>query len=64
MSSLLVILLIRHNFHREFIACARRYGLPLGDFPPVDKYRAMLREVSILSIFYCCREIAVDNSYH
>lgn len=27
------------------MACARRYNLPLGDFPPVAKYRAMLREV-------------------
>ena len=31
---------------REFLACARRYNLPLGDFPNVDQYRKMLREVS------------------
>ena len=30
---------------REFLACARRYNLPLGDFPNVDQYRKMLREV-------------------
>ena len=28
------------------MACARRYNLPLGDFPNVDQYRKMLREVS------------------
>jgi len=22
----------------EFVACARRYNLPLGDFPNVDQY--------------------------
>ena len=27
------------------MACARRYNLPLGDFPNVDQYRKMLREV-------------------
>jgi hypothetical protein len=31
---------------REFLACARRYNLPLGDFPDVNQYRKMLREVS------------------
>lgn len=31
---------------REFVACARRYNLPLGDFPNVDQYRKMLGEVS------------------
>ena len=31
---------------REFLACARRYNLPLGDFPNVDQYRKMLMEVS------------------
>jgi EH domain-containing protein 1 len=30
---------------KEFLACARRYNLPWGDFPSVDKYRAMLSEV-------------------
>jgi hypothetical protein len=35
---------------REFAACARRYNLPLGDFPPVDQYRKMLSEVSLR----CC----------
>lgn len=36
---------------KEFIACARRYNLPLGDFPPVDKYRKMLSEVKDISDF-------------
>jgi GTPase SAR1 family protein len=36
---------------KEFIACARRYNLPLGDFPNVDKYRKMLREVKDISDF-------------
>ena len=39
---------------REFLACARRYNLPLGDFPNVDQYRKMLREVGdviILNLF-------------
>ena len=35
---------------REFLACARRYNLPLGDFPNVDQYRKMLREVKFFSI--------------
>ena len=35
------------NLDREFAACARRYNLPLGDFPNVDQYRRMLREVTI-----------------
>jgi len=30
---------------KEFHACARRYNLPWGDFPSVDRYRAMLSEV-------------------
>lgn len=30
---------------REFAACARRYNLPLGDFPNVEQYRKMLSEV-------------------
>jgi EH domain-containing protein 1 len=36
---------------REFIACARRYNLPLGDFPNVDQYRRMLTEVKDISEF-------------
>ena len=36
---------------REFLACARRYNLPLGDFPPVDQYRKMLSEVKDISDF-------------
>lgn len=36
---------------KEFLACARRYNLPLGDFPPVEKYRAMLREIKDISEF-------------
>jgi EH domain-containing protein 1 len=35
----------------EFLACARRYNLPIGDFPPVDKYRKMLQEVKDISDF-------------
>jgi len=36
---------------KEFLACARRYNLPLGDFPPVDLYRKMLSEMKDLSGF-------------
>jgi hypothetical protein len=36
---------------REFLACARRYNLPVGDFPPVDQYRKMLSEVKDISDF-------------
>lgn len=36
---------------KEFIACARRYNLPLGDFPNVDQYRKMLAEVKDISDF-------------
>ena len=36
---------------REFVACARRYNLPLGDFPPVEKYRKMLSEIKDISDF-------------
>mmetsp|Transcript_38872 Transcript_38872/g.39557 ORF Transcript_38872/g.39557 Transcript_38872/m.39557 type:complete len:148 (+) Transcript_38872:154-597(+) len=39
------------NLDREFLACARRYNLPLGDFPPVDKYRSILREIRDISEF-------------
>lgn len=36
---------------KEFLACARRYNLPLGDFPNVDNYRKMLAEVKDISDF-------------
>jgi EH domain-containing protein 1 len=36
---------------KEFLACARRYNLPLGDFPNVDKYRKMLSEIKDISDF-------------
>lgn len=36
---------------REFVACARRYNLPLGDFPNVDVYRKILREIKDISGF-------------
>lgn len=36
---------------QEFLACARRYNLPLGDFPPVEQYRRLLAEVRDLSDF-------------
>ena len=39
------------HFYREFLACARRYNLPLGDFPNVDKYRKMLGEIKDISDF-------------
>jgi hypothetical protein len=35
----------------EFVACARRYNLPLGDFPDVHQYRKMLSEVKDISDF-------------
>ncbi|CAN0294709.1 unnamed protein product [Pylaiella littoralis] len=35
----------------EFLACARRYGLPLGDFPKVEKFRRSLREIKDISKF-------------
>ena len=36
---------------KEFVACARRYNLPLGDFPNVEVYRRMLREIKDISEF-------------
>ena len=36
---------------REFVACARRYGLPLGDFPDPAKLRNRLMEVKDLRRF-------------
>ena len=36
---------------KEFVACARRYNLPLGDFPNVERYRRMLREIKDISDF-------------
>jgi hypothetical protein len=36
---------------KEFVACARRYNLPLGDFPPVDYYRKVLSEMTDISDF-------------
>lgn len=36
---------------REFLACARRYNLPLGDFPKVEQYRKMLSEIKDISDF-------------
>ncbi|CAM9258941.1 unnamed protein product [Ectocarpus sp. 13 AM-2016] len=36
---------------QEFLACARRYGLPLGDFPKVEKFRRSLREIKDISKF-------------
>ena len=36
---------------KEFVACARRYNLLLGDFSNVDKYRKMLREIKDISDF-------------
>lgn len=39
------------RLENEFLACARRYNLPIGDFPPVEKYRKMLQEVKDISDF-------------
>lgn len=36
---------------KEFMACARRYNLPLGDFPNVDQYRKMLSEIKDIGGF-------------
>ena len=36
---------------REFVNCARRYNLPIGDFPNVDVYRKILREIKDISDF-------------
>ena len=35
----------------EFLACARRYNLPAGDFPRVDYYRRILGEIKDISEF-------------
>jgi len=39
------------RLENEFLACARRYNLPLGDFPNVEQYRRMLSEVKDISDF-------------
>ena len=36
---------------REFVNCARRYNLPIGDFPNVDVYRKILLEIKDISDF-------------
>lgn len=36
---------------KEFLACARRYNLPIGDFPNVEHYRQMLQEIKDISMF-------------
>lgn len=36
---------------QEFKACARRYNLPLGDFPNVAQYQRMLSEIKDISDF-------------
>jgi GTPase SAR1 family protein len=35
----------------EFLACARRYSLARGDFPPIEPFRQALREIKDLSEF-------------
>jgi len=40
-----------NRLDREFVACARRYGLALGDFPPVEKYQQALMEIKDISKF-------------
>jgi EH domain-containing protein 1 len=39
------------DLDKQFVLCARRYGLPLGDFPDVNQYRKMLSEVKDISAF-------------
>lgn len=39
------------RLEQEFIACARRYNLPIGDFPNVEIYRKMLSEIKDISDF-------------
>ena len=36
---------------KEFAACARRYNLPRGDFPNVERYRRILSEIKDISDF-------------
>lgn len=43
--------LLLDSLEREFIACARRYNLPLGDFPDVAHYRKVLSEMNDISAF-------------
>ncbi len=35
----------------EFLACARRYNLPIGDLPSVDHYRKILQDTKDFSEF-------------
>ena len=49
---------------KEFVACARRYNLPLGDFPPVDKYRRMLSEVKDISDFKVPNTYTIHHTPH
>ena len=39
------------SLESEFVACARRYNLPWGDFPSVDKFKHILREIKDISDF-------------
>lgn len=39
------------QLENEFVACARRYNLPLGDFPSVTAYQEMLSEMRDLNGF-------------
>ena len=39
------------RLEREFVMCARRYELPLGDFPQLEPFRQALYEVKDLSEF-------------
>lgn len=36
---------------QEFLACSRRYNLPIGDFPPVSQYQRILHEIKDISDF-------------
>jgi EH domain-containing protein 1 len=39
------------RLEQEFLAAARRYGLPKGDFPPLEPFRRALYEIKDLSEF-------------
>ncbi len=39
------------GLEEQFQKCARRYNLPLGDFPDVGHYRKMLRDVKDITDF-------------
>jgi Domain of unknown function (DUF5600) len=42
---------LMNQLEAEFVACSRRYALPLGDFPNVNKFRRKLKEIRDISKF-------------